>query len=164
MSKKLVIISASVAVLIIALGAVVWWLFASGRLVYISSGSSQKSYGVVCDSDVVAKYNDAVYYKIRDNPTQGSIDNAGLDNLVKDIKSTSGYEKDPTCQDILFLYAVKNDDFKSANSAYESIKALHSERAFYDPNIRSSEPLFMYEDIIKGLTGSGFSENNASGN
>lgn len=159
MRKKILV--SSIAVIVVALiGAGVWWLFSTGRLVYVDSNTKARVSSSVCDSTIVDRYNAAMYYEVRNNSTTPSIDEDGIKALVADIKGKSGYETDPTCQVIIFWAAVRGDDYKAARSAYDSIKTLHDKGSFADSNIRSNEPLFTYEGYVNGLTGSGAPQDN----
>jgi len=154
MSKKLGIILISGTVLIIALGAMIWWLFASGRLTYISQSSKQKLYTTVCDSGVVDRYNTYTLYNARNGSSQPSIDQKSLDSLMAEIKAMPNHETDPTCQSIIFLASVRADDYKTAVSAYESISALNKNDVYPSNNIRGNQPLFMYQGYLDSLSGS----------
>jgi hypothetical protein len=150
-----------IAVVLAVLGGVVWWLFSSGHLVYSDTSSSQSK--VACGTDIVDKYNAAMYYQLRNGSTEPSIDEQGVKDLVKDIKSKASFETDPTCQTIIFWVAVRDDNYKSASSAYNEIMSLHKKRIFADSNLRSDQPLFTYEETLKGLTESGSSKDGVFG-
>lgn len=140
-------------IILIILGTGVWWLFNTGRLAYVNPGSQSSS--VVCDTDIVDKYNAAMYFEPRNGSNKLSIDEEGIKSLAIEIKNKTDFRTDPTCQTILFWIAVHDDDYQSANKAYEEIKTLHSKHIFADSNIRSQEPLFTYEGYVNSLSGSG---------
>lgn len=151
-NKILAIISISFLTLLI-IG--VCWMFVSGHLQYSKSGLQPKS---VCGASIVDKYNEAMYYKIRQGSSEPSMDKQGVKDLATQIKQMTNYKNDPTCQTIIFWTAVMSDDYKTAKAAYDELDSLHEKRAFPDSNLRDDQPLFMYEEVLKGLTGSGFSE------
>jgi len=163
MRKKLATITIIGTGIIAAFLAVVWWLFASGRLVYIDLSSIQKSYSVACDSSMVDRYNNAIEYRIRDKATL-TMDEAGLSSIKSDILAKSDYDKDPTCQTMIFWTAVHDDDYVKAISAYNSLKDMHEKRVFADSNIRGNQPLLMYSLFYKDLTGSNNSNVNSPSN
>jgi hypothetical protein len=138
----------------------IWWLFDSGRLVYSASGQRYLS---VCDKGIVDRYNDAMYYKVRTGSIDPSIDEAGVKGLVAEIQTKKDFENDPTCQSIIFWSAVQENNYSSANTSYNILMDLHDKHIFADSNLRSSQPLFMYGETLKGLSGSGFSEEDVFG-
>ena len=156
MSKKLVIIGAVAVVALLSVG--VGWLFSSGRLVYVSPGSQVAISSAVCGSDVVDTYNAAAYYVKRGNSETPTMDEDGLKKLATDIKAKNNYADDATCQTILFWLAVHNKDAQAADTAYQAVNKLHTKRIFADSNIRSNEPIFMYENYVTGLKPSDSSE------
>ncbi len=129
----------------------VWWLFSSGRLVYVSSKSS----AVACGPDIVTKYNAAMFYRPRNGSNTASLDETGLKNLASEIKSKAKYATDPTCQTILFWTAVHDNNYKAANEAYKAVKSLHDKGEFADSNLRSNDSLFTYQGYLNSLPGSG---------
>ena len=134
--------------------AAVGWLFSSGHLVYVGSKSS----AVACGSDVVTKYNAAMFYRPRNGSNTPSLDEAGLKNLTSEIKSKAKYATDPTCQTILFWTAVHDNNYKAANEAYKAVKSLHDKGDFADSNLRSNDALFTYQGYLNSLPGSGVTQ------
>lgn len=132
----------------------VWWLFSSGRLVYVSSKSSD----VACGSDIVTQYNGAMFYRPRNGSNIPSLDEAGLKNLVTEIKGKTKYATDPTCQTILFWIAVHDNNYNAANDAYKAVKSLHDKGEFADSNLRSNDSLFTYQGYLNSLPGSGVTQ------
>jgi len=96
-----------------------------------------------------------MYYRLRDGSSMPSLDMAGLQKLVSEIKTKANYAKDPTCQTILFWVAVQNDNYNEANTAYKALKTLHDEGKYVDSNLRSSDPFFTYKQYLDNLSGSG---------
>lgn len=159
MRKKILL--SSIAVIGGALiGAGVWWLFNTGRLVYVANPGASHTIAAVCDDSVVDKYNTAMYYQVRSGSTTPSIDSEGVKTLAKEIKAKAGYETDATCQVLLFWIDVRNDDYKAARSAYVVIKDLHDKGIYPNSNIRTNDPLFTYEGYVNGLSGSGAPQDN----
>lgn len=156
--SKILIITAVLLLMLLTGG--MFWLFNSGHLQYSKSGSQPT---VVCDADFVDRYNEAMYYTIRKGSTEPSLDDQGIKDLVTDIKNMANYKTDPTCQTIIFWVAVQSDDYKTASSAYNVLITLHKQRIFSDSNLRDGQPLFMYKEVLKGLTGSGSSEASSAG-
>lgn len=154
MHKRMVTVSISIVIIVALLGVGIWWLFNTGRLVYVANPSTTST-AVVCDSSIVDKYNTAMYYEERNGSTQPTIDEAGVRNLVSEIKGKKGYDTDATCQSILFWVAIYNKDASAARTAYDAVKSLHDKRIFADSNLRSNEALFTYEGYVSGLASAG---------
>lgn len=152
MNKKLVAIGVPV-ILVVLLGVAVWWLFNSGRLVYVASGTKAPEGLVVCGSDVVTKYNEASLFIKRQGADAPSVDKESLKTIASDIRNKKGYEGDPTCQTLLFWSAVRNDDYKAAKEAAGAVKQLHEKRLFADSNIRNNDAVFNYQTSLNMLTG-----------
>lgn len=151
MNKKIVRIAVIIVIVVLLLGGGLWWLFGTGRLVYNSSGRQTKP--LVCDKTIVDRYNDATYYIVRAGSETPTMDEAAAKKLVSEIKSKKNIESDPTCQTILFWSAVHTADAQAAQDAYKAVNTLHGQGHFADSNLRANEPLFMYEEIVKGLQG-----------
>ena len=156
--NKMRIVTTLTTVILALLGAGVWWLFTSDRLTYNSDPVSRPNSSLVCGADTVDRYNDAMFYAVREGSSDLTIDGESLNNLVVEIKNKVGYKNDPTCQTILFWTAVQNDDYSAAKDAYDSIKTMHDRGAFADSNIRSNQPLFTYESYLLQLSGSSASQ------
>jgi hypothetical protein len=146
MSKKIVT-GITVAVVILAVGFVVW-LFLSGQVRVSWGKTANSTVAVVCDTSVVDTYNAAMNYTVRSGSTQAGFDEAGLTKLVTDIKSRSGYGSDATCQAMLFWAAIHANNYNEAKTIYDSVKKLHDERIFADSNIRGNLALFQYTDAL----------------
>ncbi|MGV9002054.1 MAG: hypothetical protein ACOH18_03840 [Candidatus Saccharimonadaceae bacterium] len=154
MSKKIALVSTAIVIVVALVGVGVWWLFNTGRLVYVAPGSKVAISTVVCGTDVVDKYNAAAYLLKRDpNSNEPTIDQPALNTLATDIKAKKGYEADATCQNILFWVAYNASDHDSAQTAYTALKDLHSKGKFADSNIRSAAPLYAYETYVTSLSG-----------
>lgn len=148
-----------VVVIVIGVGAGVWWLFDSGRLVYVTNRDNVAALKPVCDDGFVSRYNDAMYYTVRDGEEQPSIDVEAVHALEAEVATLEGYQGDATCQTILFWTAVYDDDYDAARSAYDVIMSLHDEYKYADTNLRVSEPLFTYEGALNSLSGYAQSNN-----
>ena len=146
MSKKYALI---VVGLLIVTGALVW-LFASGHLMW-SNGKVDKT-ASVCGSDVVNKYNDAMYMIGRNGSSEPSIDESGVKDVQNDVKRKTGYEKDATCQTLLFWIAIHNNDYPAAKTAAAAVKQLHDKGQFADNNIRGNDPILTYDTVLYGIS------------
>ena len=146
MSKKYTL---SVIGLLIVAGGIVW-LFASGHLV-LSDGKTNKT-ASVCGSDIVNKYNDAMYMIGRNGSSEPSIDESGVKDVQNDVKRKTGYEKDATCQTLLFWIAIHNNDYSAAKIAATAVKELHDKGQFADNNIRGNDPILTYDTVLYGIS------------
>ncbi|MCX6728893.1 MAG: hypothetical protein NTV39_03985 [Candidatus Saccharibacteria bacterium] len=151
-----------VVIILVFLSVGIWWLFSSGHLTYSSSGSLST---VACGTDVVDKFNKEAdkYYQLSSGSAGLVINKQPIKDLVADIKTKANFETDPTCQAIIFWAAVQDDNYKSANGAYNKLIDLHNKRIFADSNLQGSQPLSAYKDTMKSLTGSGFTINGSIG-
>lgn len=145
--KKNRIIQITVIVLILLAVGVVVALFMTGKLVW-SNTTRQVSTHVVCGSDVVNKYNDAMYYVIRPGSDVPTLDTEGIKTINEDIKKKDGYKDDPTCQTLLFWIAIHNNDYTAGNEAYLAVKGMHDKGIYADSNIRGNDALFTWEGVL----------------
>ena len=150
--KKIVTITA-IAILVAAIG-VIAWLFASERLVFANpnAGVGAVAPKPVCDTNLVAKYNDAMFFIGREGSEEPTLDEEGIKNIKKDVISKNNYKIDPTCQTLLFWIAVHESNYDAAKTAYEAVKELHDRHHFADSNIRANAALFTYEGVIEALS------------
>ena len=151
--KKIPIVVSIVAVLAIA-GAVTW-LFISGKVAWVGPDTKVVTSKVVCDSAIVSKYNDAMYYSFRDSATIPTLDVEGVKNIKTEIKAKEGFAGDPTCQAMLYLIAIYEENYEESKAAYEAVKDLHAKSMFADTNLRGNPPLFMYEAPVFALSPEG---------
>lgn len=151
MKKKNIIISTLLALAVVVIVATLL-LLVSGRLVWTGGGAGTVAARPVCDSDIVNKYNDAMYMTLRDGAEEPSINEAGVKQVEEGIKKAEGYKDDATCQTLLFWIAVYDGDYESAKSAYSKIKSLHDKGVFADSNIRGNQALFSYEPLLNSMS------------
>lgn len=153
LNTKLFVASISIVLLLIV-GAIVA-LVLTGRLTVAWKQPSEQAMVVnkrVCTDDIVATYNSVSLYEPRGKSTEYTIDENGLKNLVAEVKNKPGYQNDPTCQTILLLAAVHDQDYKAAKNAYDAVKALHSKHMYADSNLATGGSLSSYETFIKELS------------
>jgi len=150
--KKLAIIVS--VVLLLVVGAAVG-LFVSGKVAWVGPDTKVVTAKIVCGPELVSKYNDAMYVTFRNNEKLPSLDVEGIKNIKTEIKAKAGYEKDPTCQSMLYLIAIYEEDYEGSKLAYETVKKLHDQGLYADNNIRNNPPLFMYEAPVFGLSPEG---------
>ena len=140
-----------IIVAIVIICGIATWLFMSGRLVWSVNGGQHVAARTVCDSTIVSKYNDAMFVTQRSGSDEPSVDEAGVKAVKADIKTKTGHEKDATCQALLFFIAINDRDYPSAKSAYQEVKQLHDNGIFPDNNIRGSDALFNYQNLLNGI-------------
>jgi len=150
--KKLAIIVS--VILLLVVGAAVA-LFVSGKIAWVGPDTKVVTAKIVCTPEVVSKYNDAMYVSFRNNETLPSLDVEGIKNVKTEIKGKAGYEQDPTCQSMLYLIAIYEEDYEGSKLAYETVKKLHDEGLYAENNIRNNPPLFMYEAPVFALSPEG---------
>lgn len=160
--RKKVFLPILLAGSVIVLGGAIAWLFVSGMLVWTGSAGQVSTATVICGSDRVTQYNQARDVVIRGTATTPEPDIEGLTRLSDEIKASSGFEGDPTCQTILFWTAYLKDDYTAAKSAYEGINSLYEKRLYADSNTQGIQSISSYQRIVdlmspenqsKGLNG-----------
>lgn len=141
--------------IILGLGAAVWWLFATDRLVYNAAGTTDNTEGtvaLVCNDDIVNRYNAARLFTLRDGSDEPSFDEAGLTELVREVKSLSGYEADPTCQTIVFWDSYDGKDYEATKRTYETLRTLHEQDKFADTNLSNIMSISDYGVLAETLS------------
>lgn len=103
---------------------------------------------VVCNDEIVDKYNEAALFKFRGETEVATKDNIALESLVAEIRGKQNYKSDPTCQTILLEDAISKDDYISAMDIYDSLVNLHSKRKYANSNLMGTSPVDTYNDII----------------
>lgn len=146
MSKKYTLVLTGLLIVV----GVTAWLFASGHLVW-SNGKTNET-ASACGSDIVNKYNDAMYMIGRGGSSEPSIDEAGVKDVQSEVKHKAGYEKDATCQTLLFWIAIHNSDYSAAKTAATAVKELHDKGQFADNNIRGNDPILTYDTVLYGIS------------
>lgn len=147
-AKKIAIGSILCLTILIAL---LGYLSFTGKLVFQASAQTT-FYDSTCDDEKVIKYNDAALSKQRNGSDEYSIDKQALNDLVSDITSKASYKNDPTCQTIIMLVAIQNNDYNTANQAYDVVRKLHHQKLFANSNLATSGPLANYQTLIDELS------------
>lgn len=124
----------------------------SGRLAIIIKQPGEKIAlsTIACDAEIVSRYNDAMYFQFRDGKTE-SIDEEGIKNLEKEIRAKDNFDKDATCQTILFFTAVYFKNAEKAQAALDIINNLHGQYVYADSNLRNSQSLFTFQNKVDDL-------------
>jgi hypothetical protein len=147
MSKKYILLPLLGVVII---GGVVW-LFASGRLVWSNSGAN-KTARVVCGTDIVDTYNDAMYMIGRNGSSEPTIDESGVKSVQSAVRNKTGYKDDATCQTLLFWIAIHDGDYQAAKDAEAAVKLLHDKGQFANNNIRGNDAILTYDIVLYGIS------------
>lgn len=149
------LLMASISIILLLAAGAVSVLFLTGRLAVAWKQPYEQAMVVnkrVCGDSIVATYNTVSLYEPRGNSTDYTLDENGLKKLVGEIKSKSGYQNDPTCQTILLLAAVHDQDYQAATKAYDAVKTLHSKHMYADSNLATGGSLSSLETIIEELS------------
>lgn len=147
MSKKYILLPfIGVAVI----GGIVW-LFVSGRLVWSNAGAD-KTVSVVCGTDIVDTYNDAMYMIGRNGSSEPSIDESGVKTVQNTVKGKAGYKDDATCQTLLFWIAIHDGDYQAAKDAETAVKRLYDKGQFANNNIRGNDAILTYDTVLYGIS------------
>ena len=97
---------------------------------------------VVCDSNIVGKYNSLAF--ITDTDTG----RANFDSLADDIKSKPDYADDATCQTILFLHARSTNNLGAMQNAASSIRRLNGQGVFANNDILGALSIIVMEQLV----------------
>jgi len=108
------------------------YLYATKQLILAINSTATPT--IVCGDGIVNTYNKASIYTIPGTDEVG-IDMAGLKTLDKDIRAKAGFEKDPTCQTILFWDAIINKDTAKAQTALTAAEKLHDMQQYANTNL-----------------------------
>lgn len=155
MKKVVVSVVTGLAVLLV-IGGVLAGLFLSGRLAFVNPDAEIVDvYTAVCDTAIVDKYNEVSIFKERSGSSELTLDEEGIKAVKADINQLAGNENDPTCQSILFLIAIYEDDYETAKATYEKVKSLHEKRLFADSNLLGNQALSAYEGVVYSLSPEG---------
>jgi len=133
-NKALTVIPWIGLVLFILTVAAGGYLYATKKLVIATDGNGIAA-TEVCGDDIVKTYNSAAEFKIRGSDTDLGTDVNALDKLDKEIRAKSGFEKDPTCQTILYWNAISSEKMTEARTALNSVTDLHKSRHFADSDL-----------------------------
>lgn len=138
-------------ILVAAVGGAIYWLFATGRLVYVSNGSNAAGANkTVCDAAIVKEYNATAGV---DEEDVYRVDAEQRKSITDKIKSTQGFEGDPTCRAILYSYAIFKEDKSAAREQYDALVTLHKESKYANPELNETASLRYYQIQVDSLGG-----------
>ena len=141
MVKKKVAIVSSIGVGVLVIGAIITWLFVSGRVTLVINQSDETVKGpvvLVCGDETIKAFNEASTGYPTDDPMTSAIDTAALVKVADDVKKKSNYKQDPTCQTILFWTAVQERKYEEAKAAKAAVDALQKDGHFANNNLRTT--------------------------
>jgi hypothetical protein len=99
----------------------------------------------VCDSGIVDKYNVAWDDMING---RGFIE---VDILINDIIKKENYQQDPTCQAMVFSYAIYTGDTDKAQLTLDSLRSMSEEGLFPSINITNIRSITEMDNLIQRL-------------
>ena len=172
MTKKKIAIVSSVGAGVLIIGAIIAWLFVSGRVAFVVNQDGpvetlKRPAVQVCGDTVVDEYNTAydtiVHNIVTEQLADGNISAGGPDYatiiaLAGDIKRKNSWAQDPTCQTLVFWAAVFEQDYEAAKSAHQAVRELHDKGFFADNDIRDNTPLNTWEGQVWALSPEALSE------
>ena len=141
MVKKKVAIVSSIGVGVLVIGAIITWLFVSGRVTLVINQSDETVKGpvvLVCGDETIKAFNEASTGYPTDDPMTSAIDTAALVKVADAVKKKSNYKQDPTCQTILFWTAVQERKYEEAKAAKAAVDALQKDGHFANNNLRTT--------------------------
>ena len=127
------------------------YLYASKKLTFAFSSTSTNGATAICGDTVITQYNAAMFYQVRGTDTKDSLDEAGINNLEKDVSKKAGYAQDATCQTILFWIAIHHHDATKAAVALTALNNLHGEGKYVDSNLSNNASLSTFQSAIDSL-------------
>jgi len=125
------------------------YLYATKQLVLAINSTATPT--IVCGDAIVNTYNKASRYVIPTTKDIG-VDSAGLDALDKDMRTKADFEKDPTCQTIIFWHAIINSDVAKAKTALTAIEKLHDTHQYADTNLIDTTSLTSMRDSLSAMS------------
>lgn len=134
---------------VVVVGVIVG-LFVAGKLTW-NNVAHHPVTSAVCGTNIVNKYNGAMYMIERGGSSEPSIDEVGVAAVKNEVRAKAGYKDDATCQTLLFWIAMHDSDYPAAKSAYGVVKQLHDGGVFADNNIRGNDALFNYGTVLRGI-------------
>ncbi len=149
------IIAGASLLLAVAVVAVGVWLVVSGRVVvtFVAGGKGAGSVSRVCGDSIVATFNEAATYKVRDDSSDRiSVDETGLDRVVTNIRNNTGHGDDATCQTILLRYGIIKGDAGEASRALGEVKRLHDLAEYANNNLTGVDSLVGYQTSVEQLS------------
>lgn len=145
MAKKKVAIVSSIGVGVLVIGAIIAWLFVSGRVTLVVNQPDDEEVKIVkgpavlvCGDETIKAFNEASTGYPTDDPMTSAIDTAALVKVADDVKKKSNYKQDPTCQTILFWTAVQERKYEEAKEAKAAVDALQKDGHFANNNLRTT--------------------------
>ncbi|OYX53938.1 hypothetical protein B7Y92_00740 [Candidatus Saccharibacteria bacterium 32-50-13] len=141
MAKKKVAIVSSIGVGVLVIGAIITWLFVSGRVTLVINQSDEMVKGpvvLVCGDETIKAFNEASTGYPTDDPMTSAIDTAALVKVADAVKKKSNYKQDPTCQTILFWTAIQERKYEEAKAAKAAVDALQKDGHFANNNLRTT--------------------------
>lgn len=155
MAKKRVAIVSSIGVGVLVIGAIITWLFVSGRVTLVINQSDETVKGpvvLVCGDETIKAFNEASTGYPTDDPMTSAIDTAALVKVADAVKKKSNYKQDPTCQTILFWTAVQERRYEEAKEAKKVVDALYADGHFANSKLRVTAPLQDWQLLIDSLS------------
>lgn len=155
MAKKKVAIVSSIGVGVLVIGAIITWLFVSGRVTLVINQSDETVKGpvvLVCGDETIKAFNEASTGYPTDDPMTSAIDTAALVKAADAVKKKSNYKQDPTCQTILFWTAVQERRYEEAKEAKKVVDALYADGHFANSKLRVTAPLQDWQLLIDSLS------------
>lgn len=141
MAKKKVAIVSSIGVGVLVIGAIITWLFVSGRVTLVINQPDETVKGpvvLVCRDETIKAFNEASTGYPTDDPMTSAIDTAALVKVADDVKKKSNYKQDPTCQTILFWTAIQERKYEEAKAAKAAVDVLQKDGHFANNNLRTT--------------------------
>lgn len=155
MAKKLIAVVVTV-VIVVGLAAGVAWLFMSGKLTWNAGGTQPATVSIVCGDDIVTSFNQARDASIREEGGVETSDVEGQKKIAQDVRTMSGYEKDPTCQTIALWGSFLDGNYEATKTAYEALVSLHDQHIYANNNLSGVEKIDTYRVMTEGLSPENF--------
>ena len=151
-NKKFILVGLVILCVVVIVVSIL--LLASGRVAVVSKKPAERVLlvgGEVCADDTITTYNKVSRYQQRNGSTEDTLDAEGLKSLVTGIQQKTGYQEDPTCQTIMLIKAIHDNDYQAAQKAYEAVKRLHAKQLYADSNLNGVSSLSTYESLVESI-------------
>lgn len=138
----------TVVVVILAAGGV--WLASNNKLAITLAGHKRVvTKSVICDNDVITKYNDAVM-----KPHESFAEYiAQLEGVSKEVEAKANYDTDPNCLFIVYQYYVlqTDPDTEKLRGIWNKLSEINENGVYLDGNIINPDSLRRMDDKLRTI-------------
>jgi hypothetical protein len=150
--KKLLGVAIGIALAVVVIVTVALVLLRSNKI----SNDAKTSEGVtaqitVCDDSIVNQVN-TFYFPL------GSEDKDRLQAIITEFSKNSDYVNDPTCNMIIFLKALDDNDANTMKTAIDNIEAAYNRQQYVNGNLQNLYSLNTQKNLLDAQSSDSTSE------